>query len=115
MGSMRHAVGWLTPSASASRTEETPLSDCRMSHAPVSQMRSDSSGLRRERYPLSRGWKTCVWPLHGSGMKPSASQNVEASEVPALTVTCHPKGRDLSSRERASLRPMPRRRNDART
>ena len=31
-------------------------------------------------------------------------QNGEASGVPALTVTWHLKGRDLSSRERASLR-----------
>jgi hypothetical protein len=34
---MRQAVGWLTPIASARRTEEMPLSDCRMSHSPVSQ------------------------------------------------------------------------------
>ena len=34
---MRQAVGWLTPIASAKRTEEIPLSDCRTSHRPVNQ------------------------------------------------------------------------------
>ena len=47
---MRQALGWLTPIASAKRTEEMPLSDCRMSHRPVSQTRSGSlvecSGVR---------------------------------------------------------------------
>jgi hypothetical protein len=37
---MRQAVGWLTPIASARRTEEIPLSDCRMSQSPVNQTRS---------------------------------------------------------------------------
>jgi hypothetical protein len=39
---MRQAVGWLTPIASDRRTEDIPLSDCRMSHKPVSQTRSGS-------------------------------------------------------------------------
>ena len=47
---MRQAVGWLTPIASAKRTEDMPLSDWRMSHRPVSQTRSGSfvecSGVR---------------------------------------------------------------------
>ena len=33
---------WLTPIASAKRTEEIPLSDCRMSQRPVSQTPSGS-------------------------------------------------------------------------
>ena len=47
---MRHAVGWLTPIASANRTEEIPSSDCRINHRPVNQTRSGSlvecSGVR---------------------------------------------------------------------
>ena len=47
---MRQAVGWLTPTASARRTEEIPLSDCKMSQRPVSQTRRGSlvecSGVR---------------------------------------------------------------------
>ncbi len=47
---MRHAVGWLTPSASVKRMEDSPLSDCRISHNALSQMLSDSlvacSGVR---------------------------------------------------------------------
>ena len=47
---MRQAVGWLTPSASASRGDDTPLSDCRMNHRPFSQTLSGSlvacSGVR---------------------------------------------------------------------
>ena len=39
---MRHAVGWLTPRASARRTEEMPLSDWRTNHRAVSHTRSGS-------------------------------------------------------------------------
>lgn len=39
---IRHAVGWLTSSASARRMEEIPLSDCRMNHSPMSQVRNGS-------------------------------------------------------------------------
>ncbi|MNL57381.1 hypothetical protein D3C87_1809380 [compost metagenome] len=34
---IRQAVGWLTPRASARRTEDKPLSDCSISHMPFSQ------------------------------------------------------------------------------
>jgi hypothetical protein len=37
---IRHVVGWLTPSASARRMEESPLSDCRISHNALSQVLS---------------------------------------------------------------------------
>ena len=47
---MRQAVGWLTPSASARRIEDSPLSDCRISHNALSQVLSGSlvacSGVR---------------------------------------------------------------------
>jgi hypothetical protein len=39
---MRQAVGWLTPSASANRMDEMPLSDCSISHRPESQIRKGS-------------------------------------------------------------------------
>jgi hypothetical protein len=39
---MRLAVGWLTPSASAKRMEEMPLSDCSISQRPDSHTRSGS-------------------------------------------------------------------------
>lgn len=39
---MRQAVGWLTPRASAKRTDEIPLSDCRINHRPLSQTRKGS-------------------------------------------------------------------------
>jgi hypothetical protein len=39
---MRQAVGWLTPIASARRTAEMPLSDCRMSKRPDSLTRRGS-------------------------------------------------------------------------
>ena len=39
---MRHAVGWLTPSASARRMEDSPLSDCKISHSALSQVLSGS-------------------------------------------------------------------------
>lgn len=35
--SIRQAVGWLTPSASARRTDDKPLSDCSNSHIALSQ------------------------------------------------------------------------------
>jgi hypothetical protein len=47
---MRQAVGWLTPSASAKRMDDSPLSDCRISHSALSQVPSGSlvacSGVR---------------------------------------------------------------------
>ena len=47
---IRQAVGWLTPSASARRGEDSPLSDCKMSHIAVSHVRIGSfvacSGVR---------------------------------------------------------------------
>jgi hypothetical protein len=47
---MRQAVGWLTPSASARRIDEMPLSDCSVSQRPDSQTRRGSfvacSGVR---------------------------------------------------------------------
>ena len=39
---MRQAVGWLTPSASARRTEEMPLLDCSISHRPDNQVHKGS-------------------------------------------------------------------------
>ena len=37
---MRQAVGWLTPSVSAKRIEDSPLSDCRISHNALNQVLS---------------------------------------------------------------------------
>jgi hypothetical protein len=47
---MRQAVGWLTPSASARRIEDSPLSDCRIGYDALRQVLSGSlvacSGVR---------------------------------------------------------------------
>ena len=44
---MPPAVGWLTPIASAKRTEDIPLSDCRMSHKPVTRLEVAASSMQR--------------------------------------------------------------------
>ena len=39
---IRQAVGWLTPNASANRTDDMPLSDCNISHKALNQVLSAS-------------------------------------------------------------------------
>jgi hypothetical protein len=49
--------GWLTPSVSARRTEDKPLSDCSNSHIALSQVRSESFVACRGVCVVTVNWK----------------------------------------------------------